>query len=169
MATHETSAAWRQYEPSTSPALPGEAALPNGSAVLSMAVPHTLWAAARAGNAAELGRLLDGGAAIDERDHRGYAPLMLAAYAGHLEAVDLLLVRGADPNTTDLAGNTVLMGAAFKGHVAIVQRLLGAGADPATTNHGGLDARGFALAFGRPDVFSVLHQHTGRAEPRRAL
>jgi len=150
MATHEPSTAWTQSQHPIAP-------------------PHSLWAAAKANNPGELARLLDAGWPIDERDQRGYAPLMLAGYAGNLEALDLLLARGADPNTVDLFGNTVLMGAAFKGHVAIVQRLLAAGADPATTNHGGLDARGFALAFGRPDVFSVLHQHTGRAEPRRAL
>lgn len=138
MASHDTSTAWKQHP--------------------SVAIPHTLWAAARANNAAELNRLLDDGWPIDERDHRGYAPLMLAAYAGHLEATELLLARGADPNTMDLFGNTVLMGAAFKGHVAIVMRLLAAGANPDTRNHGGLDARGFALAFGKTDVFTVLHQ-----------
>jgi ankyrin repeat protein len=139
MATHETSTAWKQYQP-------------------TMAVPHTLWAAAKANSPAELTRLLDAGWPIDERDHRGYAPLMLAGYAGHVEATELLLARGADPNTMDLFGNTVLMGAAFKGHVAIVVRLLAAGAHTDTRNHGGLDARGFALAFGRSDVFTVLQQ-----------
>jgi uncharacterized protein len=118
----------------------------------------TLWAAAVANDAAELARLLDAGYPINERDHRGYAPLMLAAYAGNVEAVELLLAHGADPNTSDLFGNTVLMGAAFKGFVPVVQRLLAAGADPDTTNYGGLDARGFALTFGRTDVFQVLEQ-----------
>ena len=128
MATHESSTAWKQYQH-------------------PLAVPNSLWEAAKANNSAELAHLLDAGWAIDERDHRGYSPLMLAGYAGHFDAVDLLLSRGADPNTKDLFGNTVLMGAAFKGHVAIVVRLLAAGADPATTNHGGLDARGFALTI----------------------
>lgn len=143
MATHESSPTWKlsQY---------------------TVAASLTLWEAAKANNPAELVQLLDAGGQINERDHRGYAPLMLAAYAGSLEAVELLLARGADPNTEDLFGNTVLMGAAFKGHVAIVARLLAAGADPATTNHGGLDARGFALAFGRTDVF-VLLQHCTHA------
>lgn len=140
MATHESSTAWKQSQ-------------------YMVAVPPTLWEAAKANSPAELGRLLDAGCAIDERDHRGYAPLMLAAYAGHFEAVDLLLTRGANPNTEDLFGNTVLMGAAYKGHVAIVVRLLAAGADLAATNQGGLDARGFALAYGHPEVFVVLNQY----------
>ena len=150
MATHETRTVWKPYQP-------------------AMAGPHTLWTAAKANNPAELARLLDAGWPIDERDHRGYAPLMLAGYAGHSDATELLLARGADPNTMDLFGNTVLMGAAFKGYVAIVVRLLSAGADPDRRNHGGLDARGFALAFGRKDVFTVLHQWGGHGEPQPAV
>ena len=122
----------------------------------------SLWSAAKANDVAQLARLLEDGAAIDERDHRGYAPLMLAGYAGNLEAVELLLARGADPDTTDLFGNTVLMGAAYKGFVGIVQRLLVAGANPEAINHGGLDARGFALTYGHDDVFAVLDHHAQR-------
>jgi uncharacterized protein len=125
----------------------------------TMTALPSLWVAAKANDAVELARLLDAGFPINERDHRGYAPLMLAAYAGHVEALELLLARGADPNTMDLFGNTVLMGAAFQGFASIVQRLLAAGADPTTTNHAGLDARGFALHFGRTDAFALL-RHT---------
>jgi len=150
MATHEPSTAWPQSQ-------------------AAIALPHNLWAAARANGVAELDRLIQAGWPIDERDHRGYAPLMLAAYAGHVEAVELLLLRGADPNTTDLFGNTVLMGAAFKGHLAIVRRLLAAGANPTTRNHGGLDALGFAVTYGRADVFAALRQYApARSEPDSA-
>jgi ankyrin repeat protein len=121
-----------------------------------------LWGAAKANDLVQLARLLDDGAPIDEPDHRGYSPLMLAGYAGNLEAVELLLVRGADPNTRDLFGNTVLMGAAYKGFVGIVERLLLEGADPEAINHGGLDARGFALTYGHDDVFEVLDHHAQR-------
>ncbi len=122
----------------------------------------SLWTAAKANDVVQLARLLDEGGAINDRDQRGYSPLMLAGYTGNLEAVELLLARGADPNTVDLFGNTVLMGAAFKGFVKIVQRLLLAGADPEAMNYGGLDARGFALTYGRADVFAVLEQHAQR-------
>lgn len=124
----------------------------------TMAVPASLWSAAKANDIVQIARLLDEGRPIDERDHRGYSALMLAGYAGNLEAVDLLLTRGADPNTADLFGNTVLMGAAYKGFVKIALRLLAAGADHAAINYGGLDARGFALTYGRDDVFAVLDQ-----------
>jgi hypothetical protein len=68
MTTEQTSAVWQQ-PPQT------------------MAPRPSLWVAAKANDAAELARLLDEGGSIDtinERDHRGYAPLMLAAYAGNL-------------------------------------------------------------------------------------
>jgi ankyrin repeat protein len=149
MATHEPSSAWRQSQ-------------------AAITLPHNLWAAAKANNLAELARLINAGWAIDERDHRGYAPLMLAAYAGHLDAVELLVARGADPNTSDLFGNTVLMGAAFKGHIAIVRQLLAAGADPTIRNHGGLDALGFAVTYGHADVFAALRQYTAAcSEPEQ--
>ena len=144
--TSQTSAAWHRYPQTMTPPLTA-----------------SLWAAAKANDASLLATLLDQGCSINERDERGYAPLMLAAYAGNLEALDFLLSRGADPNTADLFGNTALMGAAFKGYVPIVLRLLSAGADPNTMNHGGLDARGFALTFGRTDVFSVLDRIASHA------
>jgi hypothetical protein len=146
MTTDRPSAAWVQHK-------------------LTMATTPRLWAAARANDVVQLACVLDEGWPIDERDPRGYAPLMLAGYHGNLEAVELLLTRGADPNTTDLFGNTVLMGVAFKGFVKIVQRLLAAGADPAATNYGGLDARGFALTYGRTEVFAILDQLPSCARP----
>lgn len=149
MTTDRTSTAWGQPQ--------------------TMAASSSLWAAAKANDVVQLARLLDEGGSIDERDHRGYSPLMLAGYAGNLEAVELLLARGADPNTTDLFGNTVLMGAAYKGFVGIVQRLLVAGADPEAINHGGLDARGFALTYERDDVFAVLDHHAQRVAAFHAV
>lgn len=131
----------------------------------TMAAPPSLWAAAKANDTSELARLLEAGAPIDVRDHRGYSPLMLAAYAGNLEALELLLARGADPNTSDLSGNTVLMGAAFRGYLPLVQRLLAAGADPTATNHSGLDARGFAIAFGRTEVAAALGSPRDQPQP----
>jgi ankyrin repeat protein len=124
--------------------------------------PSNLWTAAKANDTAEITRMLDAGHPIDDRDHRGYSPLMMAAHAGHREAFELLLARGADPNTADLAGNTVLMGAAFRGFLPIVAQLLDAGADTTAVNHGGLDARGFARNFGRTEVLELLVEHAER-------
>lgn len=122
----------------------------------TMIAPQTLWSAAKANDVALLSELLEEGGAIDDRDHRGYSPLMIAAYAGHLEACELLLARGADANTADLAGNSVLMGAAFKGWVELVEKLVAHGADRSVKNAAGLDARAFALTFGRTEVVALF-------------
>jgi len=118
----------------------------------------TLWSAARDNDVEGMRRLIDAGAPIDARDARGYSPLMLAAYAGNVEGFALLLGAGADVDSADLAGNSVLMGAAFKGHLGMVEALLDAGADAAARNQAGLDARAFALAFGRSEVVALLDQ-----------
>lgn len=142
MAIDRTGAVWTQHKPTIS-------------------VARSLWAAAKANDVVQLSRLLDEGCPIDERDARGYSALMLAGYSGNLDAVEVLLARGADPNTADFFGNTVLMGAAYKGFAKIAQRLLAAGADLDATNYGGLDARGFALTWGRTEVLAILEQHAG--------
>ncbi len=124
----------------------------------TMVVPSSPWSAAKANDTAELTRLLDAGAELNERDTRGYSPLMLAAYSGSQEAFELLLARGADPDSADGAGNTVLMGAAFKGHLEMVKQLVAAGANVYTRNRAGLDALNFASQFGRNDVAAFLAQ-----------
>lgn len=136
----------------------------------TMIGPATLWAAAKENDPIELARLLRAGADIDARDVRGYSALMLAAYAGNAEAFEFLLARGADPDTADNGGNSVLMGAAFKGHLDMVEKLLAAGTDWSAKNAAGLDARGFAVMFGRKEVVE-LFDALGRASmtERQAL
>ena len=48
------------------------------------------------------------------------------------------------------------MGAAFQGYAELVRKLLAAGADPDTKNTAGLDARGFAVTFGRAEIAALL-------------
>ncbi len=135
----------------------------------TMVAPPTLASAARENDVATVAVLLARGADIEGRDARGYSPLMLAAYGGHAEVFDYLLDRGASPDGVDLAGNTILMGAAFKGHLAFVQRLLRDGADPHARNASGLDARAFALTFGRTEVVALLDAWTQSHPLSRAV
>ena len=118
-----------------------------------------LLAAAEAGNAQEVRRLLATGVAIETRDNRkttrGRTPLLLAAGNGHVETVAALLAAGADLNATDEPsgraspglkpvislgsldvaekefqfGRTALMFAAAGGHVGAIQSFVSAGAD----------------------------------------
>jgi hypothetical protein len=60
--------------------------------------------AARDGDLARVVELVNGGADIDERDHNGSTPLMLAMYHGHADVARLLVERGSDPAVVDLGG-----------------------------------------------------------------
>jgi len=113
---------------------------------------------ARSGDALRLRMFLDSNqeTPINQRNHKGYSPLMISVYNGNYEASELLLERGADPNSTDLSGNTVLMGAAFKGDVEMIKLLIQRGAQRNLKNYYGLNAEGWASAFGRREALSIL-------------
>lgn len=93
---------------------------------------------------------------INERDFKGYSPLMYAAYHGHVELVRFLLQNGADPNSMDFNGNTILMGVCFKGHEEIIRLLLQAGANRNLRNKQYQRAIDFAHLFGRSKVVEML-------------
>ena len=117
-----------------------------------------IFSLARGGNAQELKCFLnsDHGIDINQKNHRGYSPLMISVYNGNYETSGLLLEKGADPNSTDLSGNTILMGAAFKGDVELVTLLIKFGAQKDLKNHSGLTAQQWANAFGRTNVVLIL-------------
>lgn len=96
--------------------------------------------AARAGDAAKLKSLLDGGADPSTADDAGETALMLAAHHGHRAAVEVLIASGVDVNAASPQGWTALAKAAYngeteRGYVEVVELLHKAGAQ--------LDARIF--------------------------
>lgn len=93
-------------------------------------------AAARAGDAASLERLLTSGCDIDAKDKHGNTALMLAALYGHTAAARLLIQRGADLNHAAKFNLTALMLAVINRHVDIVRALADAGADLARRGSG---------------------------------
>ncbi|HZP47259.1 MAG TPA: ankyrin repeat domain-containing protein [Vicinamibacterales bacterium] len=89
-----------------------------------------LMAAARAGDVAEMRRLLDAGADPYARDlTNGWTALFHAIHTRQPEAVRLLLDRGVSPNQGARA-TTALMLAAMDPDPAMVELLLARGADP---------------------------------------
>ncbi len=126
---------------------------------------ETLWTAAKSGQLHSISYFVNHGADLNERDHRGYSPLMLAVYGGQQEAAALLLDLGADANSSDFSGNSILMGAAFKGHLELARLLLESGADPTVRNSSGMTAFDFANTFGRSDVMDLLRTYHSHAEP----
>ena len=106
-----------------------------------------LWSSAKTNDTATLLELIHLGHAVNNRDSRGYSPLMLAVYSGQEEAAQLLITLGADVNSADFAGNTILMGAAFKGHLTMIKTLLAHGARVSDRNNSDLTAADFAPLY----------------------
>ncbi len=67
--------------------------------------------------------LLNAGAHVDAKSHKGHTPLMAASFKGHIDLVQLLVSRGADLNAVDEQGRTALF-EACRGNCADVTRLL---------------------------------------------
>ncbi len=113
-------------------------------------------AAAMAGDAEAVRRLLDLGFAIDTVDGQGCSALLRAAGGGHLAVVERLLARGADPRCAAQSGATPLSAAISMRHTAIVDRLLAAGADLDQRLPGDVSVLMLAAALGLPDFAARL-------------
>jgi ankyrin repeat protein len=104
-----------------------------GAAVLTGAAaqtPPTLVSAAERGDTAALQRLLDAGAAVNERDARGRNAVLAATQGGHEPAARLLIERGADVNAQDEIADSAFLLAGARGHTGIVRAALGARPPP---------------------------------------
>lgn len=117
-----------------------------------------LFTLARSGDVHKLEVFLDSNpeTPINQKNHKGYSPIMISVYNGNYEASELLLEKGADPNSSDLSGNTILMGAAFKGDGEMIKLLIQQGARKDLKNYKGLSAEEWDSAFGRRQALLVL-------------
>lgn len=77
---------------------------------------------------------------IDQHDHDGNTPLMLACKGGQGRLVKLCLRKGANINAQNTIGDTPLHLAAAAGHRAITKHLLQSGASPCIANKAGITA-----------------------------
>ncbi|KAF1685724.1 hypothetical protein B1992_11050 [Pseudoxanthomonas broegbernensis] len=113
-------------------------------------------AAAMAGDADAVHRLLELGFPVDATDAQGCTGLLRAAGGGHAAAVDLLLARGADPQHPAHSGATPLSAAVSMRQTAIVAALLDAGADIEYRLPGGVTVLMLASALGLADIAARL-------------
>ncbi len=79
-------------------------------------------------DAAQVDKLLAGGANPNAKDRYGFSPLYFACTNGNGAIVQKLLKAGADPNFADVGGETALMTAVRSGSLEAVRALLVAGA-----------------------------------------
>lgn len=127
---------------------------------------QALLAAAAAGDAPALRRLLALGAGPGTRDQDGYTPLMRAAGSQSAAAVKLLLAAGSDPNAARRTGWTALMEAAAHGRADAARLLLAAGARPDDRDRAFGTALDLAERKGHAAVVELLRRGSARGSGR---
>ncbi|MFH2079480.1 MAG: ankyrin repeat domain-containing protein [Pseudomonadota bacterium] len=130
--------------------------------------PADLPAAAMAGDAEAVGRLLELDLPVDAIDAQGCTALLRAAGGGHEAVVEQLLSRGADTRIAARTGATPLSAAISMRHVGVVDRLLRAGAEPDLPLPGEVTPLMLAAALGQPELISRLLAHGADPEARDA-
>jgi len=115
-----------------------------------------LVAAATAGDAQAVERLLQLGLPVDARDAQGATALLRACGGGHRDVADRLLASGADPLLPALSGATCLSAAISSRQPAIASRLLAAGVAVDQPLPGGITALMVAAALGWPELVRLL-------------
>lgn len=105
----------------------------------------------------EIARFLHAkGAAVDEPDHGGRAPLSWTAADGHEEIARWLLDLGARADRRDAEGRTPLFYAAAAGHAGIATLLLDRGADPNAADRFGDTTLMLVCARGQDSMAALL-------------
>ena len=97
--------------------------------VLSPARAGPIHDAAKAGDAAEVERLIAAGPDVDEKDIAQKTALHWAAEMGRLDVAQLLVAKGANVNAKDITNWTPLHLAVYDEHEAVVELLIAKGAD----------------------------------------
>ncbi len=100
--------------------------------------------------------VIEGTAAIDEVDCRGWTTLHYAAERGDLRATAHLLRAGADPNVRTARDETPLHRAAYRGRLRVVNALLKAGAHASSRDNNGRSPLSAALWGGHRDTVQAL-------------
>jgi uncharacterized protein len=119
-------------------------------------LPMDLPAAAMAGDADAVQRLLDLGLPVDSMDPQGCTALLRAAGGGQADIVRRLLERGADASARARTGATPLSAAISMRHAPVVESLLQAGANPDQALPGGVTPLMLAAALGLPEIAGRL-------------
>ena len=98
--------------------------------------------------------LLENGAAVNLKDHKGWYPLHHAAQNYRAEIANLLLEKGADIEAKDDYGNTPLWRSVFasQGRGEMITLLLSKGADPNNANGSGVSPLALARNIANYDV-----------------
>lgn len=130
--------------------------------------PADLPAAAIAGDADAVRRLVELGLPVDAVDSQGCSALLRASGGGHEAVVERLLAAGADTALAARTGATPLSAAVSMRHAGIVDRLLAAGAAVDLALPGGVTPLMLAAALGLPELVGRLLAHGADVHARDA-
>ena len=122
--------------------------------------------AVKAGDAAAVRALLDGGADVNAPAADGATALLWAVHRDDPETLELLLAAGADAGAVNRYGVSPLSLACTNGSAPVIGRLLDAGADPNTALPGGETALMTAARSGSPEAVELLLSHGADATAR---
>ncbi len=92
---------------------------------------------------------------INNKNNKGFTPLILASYYNNQEAVKLLLKNNANVDVISPMG-TALMAATYKGNVAIVKMLLAYQADVNLSDEKGTTALHYACLFNNTTIAKLI-------------
>ncbi|HEY3519472.1 MAG TPA: ankyrin repeat domain-containing protein [Rhodanobacteraceae bacterium] len=121
-------------------------------------------AAAAAGDADAVSKLLTLGFDLNTRDDRGATALLRACGAGHVEAAQRLIDSGADIELAADSGATPLSAAISARREAVVNMLLERGARPNRRLPNDATALMIAAALGFPEIVDALLSHGADAD-----
>ena len=143
---------------------PASAILSPSVAALYDAVQYPLLAAAEAGDAVTVARLLNSDADPNERTDDGWSALIMAAKSGHKSIVTKLLMADAAINPpVHPPTHTALRGAAISGQITCVQLLLDNEANPNQVSTGDRTPLMGAAMNGHADVIELLLRYGASA------
>ena len=108
------------------------------------------------------------GAPLNEADHCGDPPLLLAAGNGHTAVCDLLISEGADIQQAGLMKDTPLQRAAHNGHLQTVRFLVENGAEVDALDMGENTALHWAAMRGHVEIVNFLLQNGANKNMKNA-
>ena len=122
----------------------------------------------KSANEAEALRMIEAGAAIDERDEHQWTVLCWAAANGSLPLVEQLLCRGADPFAAGTDLRTPYKIALAASHRDVVERLARAEQERGGDQHGVSSRQGELRPYCRAYTIADLRRFPGWTEPASA-